>query len=341
MLEFALEYRQAVDKFTGDRDLDLRRLELDDEEWELASQLRDVLKIFWDASQFFSRGDGSPLVCGVIPAMDHIDESLTTYSINNKYCPAIRSACALAKKTLNRYYSKTDDSVMYRICLMLHPSYKTAYFKRLKWPTEWIDAADEVVHSEWYTRYAHIVIDPAEVVEEATATAAHQPSVNVFDDIMQFTPDDTPAIDQDELDTFLTSPCEDTNGDPLAWWMKNRARYPRLSRMALDYLSAPATTVDVERVFSQGRLVLSHTRNRLSPKSMRALMCVGAWSRAGLLNTKKMAHILRSGDKNSESLRTLSDHEDEDNETWANVLRVIAREQRRSKAKGKGKTAVA
>ena len=57
---------------------------------------------------------------------------------------------------------------------MLHPSYKTAYFKRLKWPTEWIDAADEVVHSEWYTRYAHIVIDPAEVVEEATATAAHQ-----------------------------------------------------------------------------------------------------------------------------------------------------------------------
>jgi len=36
--------------------------------------------------------------------------------------------------------------------------------------------------------------------------------------------------------------------------------------------------VDVERVFSQGRLLLSHIRSHLSVQSTRALMCLGVWS---------------------------------------------------------------
>lgn len=45
MLDFALKYREAVDQMTSDRMADLRALELDDEEWALAEQLRDVLKV--------------------------------------------------------------------------------------------------------------------------------------------------------------------------------------------------------------------------------------------------------------------------------------------------------
>lgn len=42
-----------------------------------------------------------------------------------------------------------------------------------------------------------------------------------------------------------------------------------------------ATSVDVERTFSQGRLVLSHVRSRLSVQSTRALLCLGVWSTMG------------------------------------------------------------
>ena len=45
--------------------------------------------------------------------------------------------------------------------------------------------------------------------------------------------------------------------------------------------SSLATSVDVKRVFSKGRLILSHIRNRLSVDSTRALMCLGYWSRLG------------------------------------------------------------
>jgi hypothetical protein len=86
--------------------------------------------------------------------------------------------------------------------------------------------------------------------------------------------------------------------------------------MALDYLSIPgtyvlnsnfqplknflmvnpylATSVDVERTFSQGRLLLSHIRNRLSVQSTRALLCLGVWSAMGYVKDKdvKAATVL-------------------------------------------------
>lgn len=53
-----------------------------------------------------------------------------------------------------------------------------------------------------------------------------------------------------------------------------------------------ATSVDVERVFSQGRIVLSHLRNRLSVQSTRALMCLGVWSRLGYVKDSDIKAVV-------------------------------------------------
>ncbi|KAG2747580.1 hypothetical protein P692DRAFT_201668339, partial [Suillus brevipes Sb2] len=45
MLEFALEYRQAIDAITDTRKLGLGKYELKEYEWALVKQLRDVLKV--------------------------------------------------------------------------------------------------------------------------------------------------------------------------------------------------------------------------------------------------------------------------------------------------------
>jgi hAT family C-terminal dimerisation region len=45
-----------------------------------------------------------------------------------------------------------------------------------------------------------------------------------------------------------------------------------------------AASVAVERVFSKGRLLLSHIRNRMSAHSTRALLCLGAWSKLGFVD---------------------------------------------------------
>lgn len=113
---------------------------------------------------------------------------------------------------------------------------------------------------------------------------------------------------RDELEKYLSTDPEAVE-DVLMWWHRNRAMYPYLSRMALDYLTIPgvffyrshpsqvnsndyflpATSVDVERVFSRGRLVLSHVRSRLSAQSTRALLCLGSWS---LLDLVKDTDVL-------------------------------------------------
>ena len=57
---------------------------------------------------YFSRL--TPTLTMVIPAMDHIDETLTSQSLDSDYEPAIRAVLGLAKRVLNHYYSATDHS---------------------------------------------------------------------------------------------------------------------------------------------------------------------------------------------------------------------------------------
>jgi hypothetical protein len=68
--------------------------------------------------------------------------------------------------------------------------------------------------------------------------------------------------------------------------------------LILDLTTYTATSVDVERVFSKGRLVLSHVRNGLSVQSTRALLCLGAWSRLGLVKDKDVLQAAKLPDVN-------------------------------------------
>jgi hypothetical protein len=125
--------------------------------------------MFKDATLFFSRG--TPSIATVIPAMDHIDEHLATAAINNKYPLAIKAALAIGKKTLNRYYDKTDHSEVFRIAmgmtflcfyvishllLVLHPRHKLRYFKNVGWQDDWIERAEEIVHTEFDLSYGSL-----------------------------------------------------------------------------------------------------------------------------------------------------------------------------------------
>jgi hypothetical protein len=45
MIEFAIEYRAALDTMTADRDMNLRKFELSKKEWSMASELCEVLQV--------------------------------------------------------------------------------------------------------------------------------------------------------------------------------------------------------------------------------------------------------------------------------------------------------
>ena len=44
-------------------------------------------------------------------------------------------------------------------------------------------------------------------------------------------------------------------------------------------------------MFSKGRILLPHVRNRLSVQSTRALMCVGVWSKLGYVEDEDVKSV--------------------------------------------------
>ena len=85
----------------------------------------------------------------------------------------------------------------------------------------------------------------------------------------------------DELAAFWGSPCELHSVDPLLFWQGILMGRPEscLARMALDYLSSLASSVDAERAFSRGALTVTHRCHLLSDVSMRNSIVLGAWLR--------------------------------------------------------------
>lgn len=115
---------------------------------------------------------------------------------------------------------------------------------------------------------------------------------------------------RDEIDRYLAAPIEKNITDAMGWWHDRQTQFPRLSRMALDYLSIPgtwssyetrfsrahafvATSVEVERCFSRGRIIVSHLRNRLTGQTTRALLCLNYWSLAGLVQDVDILKVTR------------------------------------------------
>jgi hypothetical protein len=58
-----------------------------------------------------------PNIATVIPAMDRIDEVLASSAVDAQFSVSIKAMLAIGKKTLNRYYSKTDMSDVYRAAM--------------------------------------------------------------------------------------------------------------------------------------------------------------------------------------------------------------------------------
>jgi hypothetical protein len=61
----------------------------------------------------------------------------------------------------------------------------------------------------------------------------------------------------------MLSDSMDRFSDPLAWWKANENTFPKLSKIALRYLSIPASSATVERIFSRAGNVMTPKRTRI------------------------------------------------------------------------------
>lgn len=75
-----------------------------------------------------------------------------------------------------------------------------------------------------------------------------------------------------ELRSYLQTQEVDSNTDPLTWWKSREVNFPRIAKLARQYLCIPATSTPSERVFSTGGNIVTCHRAALKPDAVDRLI---------------------------------------------------------------------
>ena len=87
----------------------------------------------------------------------------------------------------------------------------------------------------------------------------------------------------DEYERYCKEPVMEMDPDevfnPLEWWQESTQGkvYPNLSKMALDLLSIPAMSSEVEMLFSSCKITITDRRNRIGIDAVEAIECLKSW----------------------------------------------------------------
>ncbi|KNF06104.1 hypothetical protein PSTG_00615 [Puccinia striiformis f. sp. tritici PST-78] len=241
---------------------------------ELAKDLVEVLQPFYEITLQVST-PGAARISDIVVFINQITGHLSSAisERRDEYPPALRNACCAGLQLTNKYYTLTDCSPLYRVAMVLHPSFKDEYFKLAKWKPEWINEAIRLTREMWESHYKPL--PPQLTTSQPPNPCPSQVSIRT-------------TSPTDPLQVWLAGGLALTEDgrpvNPLKWWMRQRRAgntHGGLLQMALDVLSCPATTVDVEQSFSFGRDYVLFRRHRLSAWSVTQGMAVAFYSRKG------------------------------------------------------------
>ncbi|QRV82293.1 hAT family dimerization protein [Ceratobasidium sp. AG-Ba] len=276
-LKSHLNFKTQVQLLTNNASLKLRKHALNSEQWDLARELCQVLAIFEETTNLFSKKE-VPLIHEVIPIMLTLRSRLYDVRddiLNQGLHPITRVAAQAALFVWDKYMGATlEQSDIYLI----------AVDRKLKWFAERSEFDVDRIHRRVVERF--ISRDPS----QPESSLSHQPldNGNIWTQRHTSSAASPPQLERDSMTEYLSTSVENSafiaqSGGVLGYWSSRLAQRPRVARFALDFLTAPASSVDAERAFSCGRLMVNHLQHQMSTRSFQAQMAVGSWYGTSLL----------------------------------------------------------
>ncbi|KAK7689201.1 hypothetical protein QCA50_002610 [Cerrena zonata] len=274
----AIDKVVSLSKYDKNGKKGLRQYRLLSMEWNILRQLGHVLGAFLEATLHISKSK-MPLLHEVIPLIDS--------------CTAILESAV------------TDVSNHQSIRVVMHPRYKLEYFRRHKWEPEWIRTTEDILRDQWTWYYQDSNATPS--TSQCDRSQMQDSVVSYFDiDDFGTTPDG------DLLAEYLESLTIRGCADLIQYWSSLLAGGDPRAQMALDFLSAPATSTDIERAFSCGGLTVLKCRHALSDKSTRAATVLSSWAHVkGLIPEEDMVRAMKERNKRTKKTKTPNVYVDE------------------------------
>nr|GAT43270.1 predicted protein [Mycena chlorophos] len=306
MLATLLILEQPARKLLNDKAFNLKAYKLAEKQWSLGREVCDLLECFQLVTQRFSRRDSSrALVCEVIPAIEELRRRMhnasemdgTQTDEEGVAIPALPDICRVAayaaSLVLDQYLLLMQECEIYEFAIALRPDLKLNYFRK----NGRSEADIKRIHDGLVERFKDF--KPASDPVSATAPPSTQPAPrrsggSRFDTKPRSTTPSVPTQTPDDIRSYLASPIVDLGGRTvLEYWHSERRMQPHLAEMGLAFCSAPATSVDMERAFSEGRNMCAWNQRSMSSQTFREQISVAAWYDAPFFDMGIAEQIIR------------------------------------------------
>jgi len=273
MLEDALALRRTVDLYVHQQQ-ELRHLALDRPGWKHIEDIVKVLNRFKTFTDVVSQADPQLTVVIAIyyDLQDLLQEASDREEMFANISPAIQKAAKVAMEKHNKYYQIAAAHELYYVAGVLDPRVKSRFLQGEL--GECYPDALEKIRAFVQSRYTSTLSQTVATTEPLTGLSFAQKLALRY-------PSSAPSTSAiSDLDRYINSePVPDTkSGDQsdsawiCNWWAANTINYPTMAKVARDLLAIPASSVAVERLFSNARDMLGVRRSSLSADSMRWCM---------------------------------------------------------------------
>lgn len=236
---------------------------------------------------------------------DHVMEEVHLFDdMDAKTRRLLKIYIKLGWKKLNSYYGKLT-STAYVAAVVFHPCKKWRTLEQLwnqlpsRQTSEWRKTYEENLTRVWEEKYKNMA---HEVACSTVSTTESNSALDYIERRLAFSRSlvrpgsqerqskrqrqSATLPVQDELDQYLSEPPVDNIAykvDPIAWWRDVGAvRFPRLSFMAVDFLTIASSSAETERDFSSCGRMVTPLRCRLRRHIVAMAQCLRSWSKAGI-----------------------------------------------------------
>lgn len=274
MLERCIDHFEVLQRYETKSRSDKKKLAvLYDEDRASAKELCVFLSEFSDTTVVFSQGD--ELLSAAVIRFSILVDFVLLASEDPNLSEDLRRGAAAAHEKLSKYFVQHDAQVYY-LATILDPRYKMRVYGRLEWAKEYLELAERFI-ADAIKDVSPIPSQRASQFERNPATST-QPTSRVSQILLSLD-EDGPDRPDDELSLYLEEPIlkNANTQDVLQYWKMSATRFPRLAKLAKEYISVPCASVDIERQFSSARHSLSYNRQSMEPETLQKLMCVKNW----------------------------------------------------------------
>lgn len=131
-------------------------------------------------------------------------------------------------------------------------------------------------------RAVSAVSEENEAAAEPVSKAPHHEACSsldiAFEEILQERQSQGQSVSttsaETQVQTYLSEKNTPKESDPHQYWKEHANQFPSMAAVATQYLSAPCSSVDSERLFSAVANILDQNRNRLKPDMVEMLVFI-------------------------------------------------------------------